>query len=195
MMATAAWYQAAGEVALRTAKLADLEPGFARVRSLFSGVSRGTERLVLAGLVPPSEWTRMRAPLQDGDFPFPVKYGYCAVGIVEAGPDALLGRTVFCLHPHQDCFIAPVGTLAVVPQDVPPRRAVLAANVETALNGLWDSGAGPADRIAVIGGGVVGLLTGYLAAGLPGCAGDALGRRSRSRRDRRTAWDAVRPDG
>ena len=142
--------------------------GFAQVRTLFSGISRGTERLVLAGLVPTSEWQRMRAPLQAGEFPFPVKYGYCAVGVVEAGPDTLLGRSVFCLHPHQDRFIAPVGMLTPVPEDVPARRATLAANMETALNALWDAGAGPADRIVVIGGGVVGLLVGFLAARLPG---------------------------
>ncbi len=110
----------------------------------------------------------MRAPLQEGDFPFPIKYGYCAVGRVEAGPADLLGRTVFCLHPHQDRFVAPVAMLSPVPDDVAPRRATLAANMETALNAVWDSGAGPADRIVVIGGGIVGLLVGFIAASLPG---------------------------
>jgi len=110
----------------------------------------------------------MRAPLQEGDFPYPVKYGYCAVGLVEQGPPALRGRAVFALHPHQDRFVAPARLLAPVPEGVPPRRAVLAANMETALNALWDSGAGPGDRIVVVGAGVVGLLVGYLAARLPG---------------------------
>jgi threonine dehydrogenase-like Zn-dependent dehydrogenase len=168
VMASALWYEAPGMVGIRTLPLEAPGPGLARVRTLFSGISRGTERLVLAGRVPQGEWTRMRAPLQQGDFPFPVKYGYCAVGVVEAGPDDLLGRTVFCLHPHQDRFVAPVGMLAPVPDDVPPMRATLAANMETALNALWDSCAGPADRIVVVGGGVVGLLVGYLAARLPG---------------------------
>jgi threonine dehydrogenase-like Zn-dependent dehydrogenase len=167
-MASALWYEAPGAVGIRAERLSDPSEGFARVRTLFSGISRGTERLVLGGLVPPTEWERMRAPLQAGDFPFPVKYGYCAVGVVEAGPAVLLGRTVFCLHPHQDRFVAPVGMLAAVPQDVPVRRATLAANMETALNALWDAGAGPADRIVVVGGGVVGLLVGYLAVRLPG---------------------------
>jgi threonine dehydrogenase-like Zn-dependent dehydrogenase len=168
LMASALWYEAPGVVALRNTTLPELAPGLARVRTLFSGISRGTERLVCGGLVPREEWTRMRAPLQEGDFPFPVKYGYCAVGLVEAGPVDLLGHTVFCLHPHQDRFLAPIGMLALVPPDVPDRRATLAANMETALNALWDSGAGPADRIVVIGGGIVGLLAGFLAARLPG---------------------------
>jgi NADPH:quinone reductase-like Zn-dependent oxidoreductase len=168
LMASALWYEAPGVVIIRATKLPDPTAGFARVRTLFSAISRGTEHLVLSGHVPPDEYTRMRAPLQEGHFPFPVKYGYCAVGIVEAGPPDLLNRTVFCLHPHQDRFIAPIGMLATVPSDVPPRRAALAANMETALNALWDSGAGPADRIVVIGGGIVGLLVGYIAAGLPG---------------------------
>jgi NADPH:quinone reductase-like Zn-dependent oxidoreductase len=167
-MASALWYESPGVAALRAAPLPDLEPGCARVRTLFSGISRGTERLVLNGQVPRDEWMRMRAPMQGGDFPFPVKYGYCAVGLVEAGPPDLLGRMVFSLHPHQDRFTAPLGMLTPVPDDVPPRRATLAANMETALNALWDSAAGPADRIVVIGGGAVGLLTGFLAARLPG---------------------------
>ncbi len=166
--AMAVWYHAKGEVVLRRSELAEPGPDTARVRTLYSGISRGTERLVLDGLVPPGEAERMRAPLQEGNFPFPVKYGYCAVGVVEAGPPSWLGRTVFCLHPHQDRFVAPVAMLAAVPADVPPRRATLAANMETALNALWDSGAGPCDRIAVIGGGVVGLLVAFLAARLPG---------------------------
>jgi len=135
---------------------------------LWSAVSRGTERLVLEGRVPASEAARMRAPFQEGEFSFPIKYGYCAVGRVDAGPAEWLGKSVFCLHPHQDCFIAPLEALHAVPYAVPPRRAALAANMETALNALWDSGAGPGDRVVIIGAGVVGLLVAALAARLPG---------------------------
>jgi threonine dehydrogenase-like Zn-dependent dehydrogenase len=138
------------------------------VRTLFSGISRGTERLVFSGSVGQSEWERMRGPLQEGQFPFPVKYGYCAVGVVEEGPAALRGKTVFCLHPHQDCFNAPLDALEAVPDAVPPRRATLAANMETALNALWDAAAGPGDAIVVVGAGVVGMLVASLAARLPG---------------------------
>jgi threonine dehydrogenase-like Zn-dependent dehydrogenase len=136
------------------------------VEMLYSGISRGTERLVFEGRVPESEHTRMRGPAQEGDFPFPVKYGYCAVGRVLEGP--LAGRTVFALHPHQSRFRLPAAALTPLPKGLPPARAVLTANMETALNILWDSGAGAGDRIAVIGAGVVGALTGYLAARLPG---------------------------
>jgi NADPH:quinone reductase-like Zn-dependent oxidoreductase len=168
--ARALWYAGMGRVELREAPLLPLGAGEARVRTLFSGISRGTERLVLEGGVGRSEWERMRCPMQEGAFPFPVKYGYCAVGLVEEGPAALLGRTVFCLHPHQDIFQAPVERISVVPDLVPPRRATLAANMETALNAVWDSGAGPGDSIVVVGGGVVGLLVAALAARLPGAA-------------------------
>ena len=162
------WYVRPGEVELRHAPLPPLEPGKVQVRALYSGVSRGTERLVLAGLVPEHERERMRAPLQEGQFPFPVKYGYCAVGTIEAGPKELIGHNVFSLHPHQDVFQVPLSMAVPLPSDLPPRRATLAANMETALNGLWDSGAGPADRIVVVGAGIVGLLVAYLAARLPG---------------------------
>ena len=149
---------------------AELRPGAlgegTLVETLYSGISRGTERLVFRGEVPESEHERMRGPAQEGVFPFPVKYGYCTVGRVAEG--ALTGRSVFALHPHQTRFRLPEAALTPLPEELPAERAVLAANMETALNLLWDSGAGAGDRIAVIGAGVVGALTGYLAARLPG---------------------------
>jgi NADPH:quinone reductase-like Zn-dependent oxidoreductase len=168
--ATALWYVAPGRADLRRGALdmAAAKDGHVLVRTQWSAISRGTERLVSAGRVPESEHARMRAPLQEGEFPFPVKYGYCCTGRVEEGPPGLLGRTVFALHPHQDVFVAPPGFVSLVPDTVPARRAVLAANMETALNAIWDSGAGPADRVVVIGGGVVGLLIAWLSARLPG---------------------------
>ena len=167
-MGRAIWYSRKGVAELRPAPLPRLQPGQALVRTLFSGISRGTERLVFNGAVSQSEWERMRAPHQEGTFSFPVKYGYCATGVVEEGPPQLIGRTVFCLHPHQDYFNVPVSALVPVPDGVPARRATLAANMETALNALWDGGAGPGDRIVVVGAGVVGLLVTSLAARLPG---------------------------
>ncbi len=173
-MARSLWYPKKGVVELRAGPLPPPGPGEARVRTLFSGISRGTERLVFSGAVGESEWQRMRGPMQEGAFPFPVKYGYCAVGVVEEGPTELRGKTVFCLHPHQDYFNAPAEALAVVPEAVPARRATLAANMETALNALWDAGAGPGDRIVVVGAGVVGLLVASLAARLPGATVTAV---------------------
>jgi threonine dehydrogenase-like Zn-dependent dehydrogenase len=167
-MARAIWYARQGVAELRAAPLPRPRPGEALVRTQFSGISRGTERLVFSGAVGQSEWERMRGPNQEGEFPFPVKYGYCATGVVEEGPAELAGRTVFCLHPHQDHFIVPAGALVPVPDGLPARRATLAANMETALNALWDAGVGPADRIVVVGAGVVGLLVAALAARLPG---------------------------
>jgi len=139
------------------------------IRALYSGISRGTEALVFAGRVPPSEWDRMRAPFQEGDFPAPVKYGYSMVGHVERGPDALTGRTVFVLHPHQTRFIVPSGDVHVLSDGTPPPRAVLAANLETALNGVWDGRPHVGDRIAVIGAGTVGCLAAWLVSRIPGC--------------------------
>lgn len=131
-------------------------------------ISRGTERLVYEGRLPASEWVRMRAPAQEGDFPFPVKYGYSAVGIVVNGPPGVRGRAGFALHPHQDRFVVAADAVCLLPEGLPPRRAALAANMETALNALWDAAVAPADRVVVIGGGMVGLLVAFLAARLPG---------------------------
>lgn len=167
-MARALWYVRPGVAEVRAEALPAVGPGFARVTTLYSGLSRGTERLVLDGAVPATEYDRMRAPLQGGAFPFPVKYGYCATGIVEEGPDELTGRVVFCLHPHQDTFVAAVEMLAPVPDGVPAQRATLAANMETALNAVWDSGATAGDRIVVVGAGIVGLMVAAVCARLPG---------------------------
>jgi NADPH:quinone reductase-like Zn-dependent oxidoreductase len=134
------------------------------IRTLYSGISRGTERLVFEGRLPPSEWQRMRAPFQEGEFPFPVKYGYAAVGVVVAGPAEMLGRTVFALHPHQDRFQLPANAVLPLPVGVPPLRATLAANMETALNALWDSELKADDTATVIGAGVLGCLIAYLLA-------------------------------
>jgi len=139
------------------------------VRTLYTGISRGTETLVFRGVVPASERERMRAPFQEGEFGGPVKYGYSNVGIVEEGPDELLGRIVFCLFPHQTRFVVPVAAVQPLPASVPPQRAVLTANLETAINGIWDAAPAIGDRICIVGGGVVGLLVGWLAAAIPGC--------------------------
>lgn len=164
----ALWYASPRECRLNAVALPPVGPDDCLVTTLWSGISRGTEKLVFEGRVPESEYERMRAPFQEGSFPFPVKYGYCAVGRVDSGPRDLLGSHVFCLHPHQERFVAPRAWLVPIPDNIPPRRAVLAANMETALNAHWDAGSGPGDRIVIVGGGILGLLTGWLAARLPG---------------------------
>lgn len=168
-LAQACWLTQPGHAELRTEILPQPGPDQVLVKALHSGISRGTETLVFRGEVPASEFERMRAPFQDGDFPAPVKYGYNSVGLVEQGPAHLLGQTVFCLYPHQTHYVVPATAVHLLPPDVPPARAVLAANLETAVNALWDAAPRVGDRIAVVGGGTVGLLVAWLAARLPGC--------------------------
>jgi Zn-dependent alcohol dehydrogenase len=163
------WVTAPGHGEIRRGQLDAPRADELIVQALFSGVSRGTESLVFQGAVPPSEYARMRAPFQEGDFPAPVKYGYCMVGRVIQGPSELQEREVFCLHPHQDRFVIPMAAVNLLPSDVPAARAVLAANMETALNGVWDADVLPGDRVSVVGAGSVGCLTAWLAARIPGC--------------------------
>ena len=146
MQSKALWYVGPGRAELREETIAAPKPGEVQVRSLFGAVSRGTERLIHAGRVPASEYDRMRGPLMAGTFPFPVKYGYATVGRVEAGSAELRSRIVFSLHPHQSLFTLPAEAVFPVPEHVPPRRAVLAANMETALNAVWDGAPAPDDR-------------------------------------------------
>lgn len=167
--ARAFWVAAPGRGEIRRVDLPAMSGGEARVRALYSGISRGTEALVFNGLVPESEAERMRAPFQDGDFPAPVKYGYASVARIDEGPAAIVGRTAFCLYPHQTEYTVPVSALHLLPEDVPPARAVLAANLETALNGVWDARPHAGDRVTVIGGGTVGCLVAWLAGRMPGC--------------------------
>ena len=167
-IALALWYRGPGQVELRQETLTAPSAGEVRVKTLYSAISRGTESLVFGGRVPVGEFQRMRAPFMVGDFPFPVKYGYAAVGRVESGSDALQSKNVFALYPHQTAFNIPASAAVALPDEVPPQRAVLAANMETALNGVWDAAPGPADRIAIIGAGVVGSLVAYLCGRLPG---------------------------
>ncbi|MBY8847742.1 zinc-binding alcohol dehydrogenase [Saccharothrix longispora] len=162
----ALWFTGSGKSEIRSAELPEPGPGDVLVRTLFSGVSRGTEALVLRGGVPESQHAVMRAPFQDGEFPWPVKYGYLNVGVVEEGP--LLGRTVFCLHPHQTHYVVPVDAVTPVPDDVPAGRAVLAGTVETAVNALWDARPRVGDRVAVVGAGMVGCAVAALLRRVPG---------------------------
>jgi NADPH:quinone reductase-like Zn-dependent oxidoreductase len=168
--ALAFWTVSPGRGEIRSEPLASPSAGEAVVRALFSGISRGTEALVFHGRVPATEYQRMRAPFQAGDFPAPVKYGYASVGIVEAGPPEIVGRAVFALYPHQTRYVLPAAALHLVPAEVPPRRAVLAANMETAINGVWDADVRPGDRVAVVGGGAVGCLAAFIVAHMTGCA-------------------------
>ena len=166
--AEALWYVGRDRAEIRTEACAAAGPGEVELHALYGAISRGTERLVFAGRVPESEYARMRGPFMAGTFPFPVKYGYATVGRIAAGPDHLVGRTAFALHPHQTVFNLPAERVALLPANVPPARAVLAANMETALNAVWDAAPGPADRIAIVGAGVVGSLCAWLAGRIPG---------------------------
>jgi threonine dehydrogenase-like Zn-dependent dehydrogenase len=153
---------------IRAVDLPAPRAGEVLVRTLHSGVSRGTETLVFRGEVPSSQYAVMRAPFQAGDFPWPVKYGYLSVGVVEDGPTHLLGRTVFALFPHQTAYVVPAEAVVLVPDDVPPVRAVLAGTVETAVNALWDAAPLLGDRVAVVGAGMVGCCVARLLGGIPG---------------------------
>ncbi|HEX2671478.1 MAG TPA: zinc-binding alcohol dehydrogenase, partial [Polyangiaceae bacterium] len=162
------WSVEPGRGELRSEPLLPPGTGEVLVRAQYSAVSRGTESLVFHGRVPVSERQRMRCPHQAGEFPGPVKYGYSSVGRVLAGNVELLGQTVFCLFPHQSAYVVPASAVLPVPEAVPPERAVLAANLETAVNAVWDAAPRLGDRVSIVGAGVVGCLCAYLLARHPG---------------------------
>jgi threonine dehydrogenase-like Zn-dependent dehydrogenase len=165
--AHAFWLRAPGRGEIRAIGLPEPGPADVVVRTLRSGISRGTETLVFRGGVPPDQRARMRAPFQEGEFPGPVKYGYLNVGAVEEGPPALRGRTVFCLYPHQTAYVVPASAVSIVPEGIPPSRAVLAGTVETAVNALWDAAPLVGDRVAVVGAGMLGCCVARLLQRFP----------------------------
>ncbi|MBV9355745.1 MAG: zinc-binding alcohol dehydrogenase [Chloroflexi bacterium] len=165
--AHAFWVCAPGVGEIRPVALPEPGEDDVMVRTLYSGVSRGTEALVFSGGVPETQYATMRAPFQEGDFPGPVKYGYLNVGTVEHGPADLRGRLVFCLYPHQTAYVVPASAVAVVPEGVPPARAVLAGTVETAVNALWDATPLLGDRVTVVGAGMVGCCVARLLSRFP----------------------------
>jgi threonine dehydrogenase-like Zn-dependent dehydrogenase len=166
--ARAFWLREPGRGEIRPMSVPDPGAGEVLVRTLRSGISRGTETLVFRGGVPPGQHAVMRAPHQDGDFPGPVKYGYLSVGVVEQGPSSLQGRRVFCLYPHQTAYVVPARSVVAVPDGVPTGRAVLAGIVETAVNALWDTPPLLGDRVAVVGAGMLGCCVARLLARFPG---------------------------
>src|SRR5437763_661552 len=163
-VARAFWVCAPGRGEIRSESLRQPTADDVVVTAIYSGISRGTESLVFEGRVPVSEHQRMRAPFQSGDFPAPVKYGYASVGRVEEGDAGLVGKTVFVLHPHQTHYVVPIEAVTIVPDAVPPARAVLAANMETAINGVWDARPSLGDRVTIVGAGTVGTLVAWLVA-------------------------------
>jgi len=167
--ARAFWVAAPGRGEIRVEQVREPSADEVMVRTLFSGISRGTESLVFEGRVPASERDRMAAPFQDGTFPAPVKYGYASVGTIERGPAELSGRRAFVLYPHQTCYVVPVSAVHLLPDGVPAARAVLAANLETAVNGVWDAAINVGDRVTIVGGGTVGSLVAYIAGRIPRC--------------------------
>ncbi|KRF36090.1 zinc-dependent alcohol dehydrogenase [Nocardioides sp. Soil805] len=168
--ARAFWVREPGVGEIRPERLRRPGPQDLLVRTLRSAVSRGTEALVFGGHVPRDQYDSMRAPFQDGAFPGPVKYGYLSVGLVDAGPARLRGRTVFCLHPHQTAYVVPSSAVVAVPDGVPVARAVLAGIVETAVNALWDAPPLVGDRVAVVGAGPLGCCVARLVARVPGAS-------------------------
>jgi threonine dehydrogenase-like Zn-dependent dehydrogenase len=166
--ARAFWLRSPGAGEIRSVLLPEPASGEVLVRTVCSGISRGTETLVFRGEVPLSQYGAMRAPFQDGEFPAPVKYGYLSVGVVEQGPAHLVGHRVFCLYPHQTAYVVPASAVVCVPDGVPSGRAVLAGTVETAVNALWDAMPLVGDRITVIGAGMVGCCVAAVLARFPG---------------------------
>ena len=203
-IARAFWLRAPGVGEIRPMTLPEPGPDDVVVRTVRSGVSRGTETLVFRGGVPPDQYAAMRAPFQEGDLPGPVKYGYLNVGVVERGPRELRGRTVFCLYPHQTAYVVPAAAVSVVPESVPPARAVLAGTVETAVNALWDAAPLIGDRVAVVGAGMVGCCLARLLRRYPGiqvtpsrwrCGGLSSGAARRLRPPRWRSPGVSRRDG
>ena len=130
------------------------------VKTLYSGISKGTENLVARGKIHKSQFKIMRCPFQDGNFSFPIKYGYINIGEIIDGPISLTGKKIFTLFPHQTVFEISTKNINLI-KNKNAKKYLLTANMETAVNIFWDSQAKKNDRILIVGLGSVGLLTAY----------------------------------
>lgn len=132
------------------------------VKTIYSGISYGTEKIVYSGNVPKSQRSLMRCPYQEGEFGSNVKYGYMNVGKVMNGPSKLVNRYVYTLYPHQTQYVLPLEELTFIPKLIPIKRCLLTANMETAINAMWDTLPTCGDKILIIGAGIVGFLMAYI---------------------------------
>ena len=108
------------------------------VKTLYSGISKGTEKLVANGKVNFTQFDIMRCPLQEGDFDFPIKYGYINIGEIINGPKFLIGKNIFTLSPHQSILKISLNNINII-KSKNIKKYLLAANMETAVNIFWDS--------------------------------------------------------
>ncbi len=171
MLNEALYFTAPRQITLRPEPCPAPGPGEVRVRTRLSAISPGTEMLIYRGQMPSGMAADETLAALRGDLTYPLKYGYAAVGeVVDLGPGVAsdwFGRLVFAFQPHQRCFVASVTALHPLPDDVPPERAVLLPNMETAVNLLMDGAPLIGERVVVLGQGVVGLLTTALLARFP----------------------------
>ena len=137
------------------------KPNTLIIKTLYSGISKGTEKLVSSGFVGKDQYKIMKSPFQEGTFSFPIKYGYINVGKVINGPKKLLHKNTFALYPHQDLFEINSKEVQILNESNNPKKYLLTANMETAINIFWDTQASNKDKIVIVGMGSVGILTAY----------------------------------
>jgi 2-desacetyl-2-hydroxyethyl bacteriochlorophyllide A dehydrogenase len=159
--ARALWFDGPRKVAIRECDLPETGPDHVLVRTLFSGISPGTELLAYRGEIDESLALDETLPALSGSFSYPFQYGYSCVGRVEEGSGAPGGTLVFAFHPHQDRFV--VGTEDAIEIDgLDARTATLFPLVETALQVSLEVALESAPVVVVAGLGVVGLLVAVL---------------------------------
>lgn len=164
---TALWHLSETHSEIRQIPSVLFLEGYCEIKALYSLISTGTERLVASGKVPEELHASMQVPYMEGSFSLPVKYGYSLVGEVVDGPENLKRKIVHLLHPHQDYCVVLAEDVFVIPREIPSQRAILASNLETALNALWDSGVSAGDKVMVAGFGIIGSLVVRLLTLMP----------------------------
>jgi 2-desacetyl-2-hydroxyethyl bacteriochlorophyllide A dehydrogenase len=171
MLRRSLYFTAPHTIDVREEPLPALAAGQVLAQTLCSAISPGTEMLVYRGQVPTEMAVDETIAALGGQFRFPLKYGYSAVGrVLELGPgvdSAWQGRTVFAFNPHESHVIADIAQLFPLPDDVDAETALFLPNMETAVNFLLDGAPLIGERVAVLGQGVVGLLTTALLARCP----------------------------
>lgn len=156
----ALWHLSEDQSSIQETDIKEIED-LVSVNTAYSMISLGTERLVAMGQVPHQLYQQMNVPYMEGSFVFPIKYGYSLTGQLEDG------RGVHLMHPHQNYCLVQSQDITTLPETIPLKRATLIANLETALNAVWDGNVQLGDHVLVVGFGLVGSLVARLIDRMP----------------------------
>ncbi|MEL6989426.1 MAG: zinc-binding alcohol dehydrogenase, partial [Bacteroidota bacterium] len=166
MLSQQLWHTSPTKTEIRSVEI-EQDNDLLLCKGLYSLISIGTENLVASGKVPFQMFESMRVPYMQGDFGLPVNYGYSMIASVQH-PENDSSKLAHVMHPHCNSFYAKSGDLFYLDEDTNLVAATFIANMETAINAIWDSQVQVGDKVLICGYGVIGALIAEILNSMPG---------------------------